>query len=135
VSVVVDLSSIEQSKSGAITGRIHFRFGEVCFPESDWSDFPVVVLGWWLREANATDPTFRLMDGPMAVHVEGRVSIAKLLDRDLVVGESPVEMMNLARSIRRAAQCVLVRCNELGLVSSDLDNLIVLLRSTTDSKE
>ncbi len=45
-----------------------------CFPSAEWDDFPLVVLGWWIRELKAVFISpgartfeFRFMDGPYRI--------------------------------------------------------------------
>ena len=74
VSVSVDDSTIARRSSGSITGVIFFRMLGKPFPADDWSDFPIVLLGWWL-EALASlylgqdRCELEFMDGPYAVFV------------------------------------------------------------------
>ena len=76
IDIVADTSSLKRSAMGSITGQVFLRGPAGDFPESGWSDFPVVVLGWWIPglsalvfgEAHSFEGLF--MDGPFAFVVE-----------------------------------------------------------------
>lgn len=65
--VVVEPTKIEATLSAHV-GRLEVHVGDDIFPEEGWSDFVVVVLGWFaqaadnLNEKNAVVVDF--MDGP-----------------------------------------------------------------------
>ena len=57
-----------------ITGTLFVELGGNAFPDAGWSDFPVVVLGWWVRAALALQRTgaptsFMFMDGPFELEL------------------------------------------------------------------
>jgi len=69
--VILDTNSIEfNQKSGSILGKVYFCIGNEFFPDKDWSDFVVVVLGWWVEEISKIEVgktktfTLNFMDGP-----------------------------------------------------------------------
>jgi hypothetical protein len=74
--VLTDVRDIERTKRGSIIGRIWFAAGADAFPAAGWSDFVVVVLGWWigqlldLRKGRNDHLEFRFMDGPFSLLVE-----------------------------------------------------------------
>ena len=45
-SVFVSPASLHEG--GNITGEIWLEVAGFGFPDRRWSDFPVVILGWWL---------------------------------------------------------------------------------------
>ncbi len=49
LNIHVDIDTLRKGESN-ITGVISLQVGDVYFPEQDWNDFPVIVLGWWLTE-------------------------------------------------------------------------------------
>lgn len=53
--IVFDPASLDRSSHGSITGRIAVQSGDFAFPESEWSDFPVVIVRWWIDEARALE--------------------------------------------------------------------------------
>lgn len=76
INIIINLDSIEMSKSGAITGEIFFEISNGFFPEENWSDFIVVILGWWINNLidyyERNDESFELcfMDGPLSVEAK-----------------------------------------------------------------
>ena len=73
VDLFVEHNSIEVSSiSGNILSNVYFRIGEKIFPDEKWSDFTVIILGWWIEELSKLkvgSKTFSLcfMDGPLYV--------------------------------------------------------------------
>lgn len=60
-----DLSKFESTRQ--TTGVIYFELDGNAFPDRTWSDFPCVILSWWLSELRSiADHRFVLsfMDGP-----------------------------------------------------------------------
>ena len=84
VEVVVDPTALTRSPSGSIAGPVWLRFGgdaagePAAFPQPGWSDFPVVVLAWWLarlaRDLGGREAVERcdFMDGPFRFTVRRR---------------------------------------------------------------
>lgn len=58
------------SNNGLITGEIYFKINDYYFPERNWNDFLVIILGWWVNsfinaiKTNANKFEFHFMDGP-----------------------------------------------------------------------
>ena len=52
------MTNIEQTSRGSVVGAIWIAAGEggLAFPEADWSDFPVLLLGTWI-------PSLRRLSG------------------------------------------------------------------------
>jgi hypothetical protein len=48
--VVVNTGTLARSSLGGITGVVYLHSAEEDFPEEHWSDFPVVVLAWWIND-------------------------------------------------------------------------------------
>jgi hypothetical protein len=72
IEVRGDLATLHKSARGSITGTLEAVIGEFVFPGRGWSDFVVVVLGWWLaalkeliRGAQSAELLF--MDGPFVI--------------------------------------------------------------------
>lgn len=116
-----------------VTGRICLRLGDQFFLERDWSDFPVVVLGWWIQAflkihsgaENEVDCLF--MDGPLAfrlTRVGPDMLEIRVGNRD---GErralGKVAVRELAKSLSQAAQQVLEACAASGWEAQDIEIL------------
>src|SRR5688572_3706114 len=60
---------------GSIAGVVSVRGIDRCFPSGDWSDFPVVILAWWLEpvsrilEGKSNFWECRFMDGPLILRL------------------------------------------------------------------
>ena len=71
--LLFDKGELSRSGQGSITAPIYFSFEGFYFPENRWSDFVVVVLGWWLQSLakieNGWETTveFDFMDGPFLI--------------------------------------------------------------------
>jgi hypothetical protein len=72
IKILIDKNSIK-NKNDKITGKICFYIDNNYFPDSDWNDFLVVVLNWWinnlLRINNNLNHDFMFMDGPFLVRI------------------------------------------------------------------
>ena len=123
VSVHIDLASIRQSKSGSIMGRIAFRFGDLWFPEVDWSDFPVVILEWWLSALDGGGQELLFMDGPFSVILDRAARAARLIWGEVPGTAVHVDFDELLRSVQRAARSAIKRCDELAVTGPDVEAL------------
>jgi len=71
----VQPDSLTRSGHGSICGQIWCEVGTLAFPESHWSDFPIVVVSWWLDavvgifEGRTRNADVNFMDGPYVVHL------------------------------------------------------------------
>lgn len=76
IDININPDSIIMSKSGAITGEIFLSISDDFFPEENWNDFIVIVLGWWLNRLKAyyekEEDKFEMcfMDGPLSIKVK-----------------------------------------------------------------
>ncbi len=72
---IVRVGPLERSASGTILGVIYLDLDTRAFPDAQWSDFPVVILAWWIDAVGPllSGPTrsteLRFMDGPFWVEV------------------------------------------------------------------
>lgn len=70
MEIMIDGYDVKLGSSGMITGPICFKIEDKYFPESNWNDFIVVILGWWINNfTNAIKYDlgkfeFCFMDGP-----------------------------------------------------------------------
>ena len=71
--IIEENSSLNQSNSGLVTGEIYFVDNNNYFPEKGWSDFPTIILGWWMNsflefiKKNSNICEFCFMDGSFKV--------------------------------------------------------------------
>ncbi len=124
---------MHRSASGSISGVLAVEVNGRWFPERDWNDFPVVVLGWWLQSwrqvAQGSSASFRFMDGPysFAAYWQGNRLCLALQDEhkngadpELVGALSPE---TVGRAIESAAAAVLRACHHAGWSGADVDTL------------
>jgi hypothetical protein len=132
VDVVVEASSLNRSGSGSVTGQVFLRGPTGDFPQARWSDFPVVVLGWWI--AGLTEVAVRnersfqgmFMDGTFAFVVQrgagtsGRIAWGKR-GEEAAVGI--IDINAFLGSAVSAARVVADTCRSRGWRGRDLETL------------
>lgn len=129
----VEPNTFERSKSGSVSGRIFLRLDDECFPERDWSDFPVVLLGWWiaglltLMDKRNSSVECLFMDGPFAFRLSRLTSDLLEVTVGRRDGESrkmgTIVMVDLAISLQIAAEQTLESCRSRGWTSRDIETL------------
>jgi hypothetical protein len=135
--VHVDTATLDLSRQGLPgTGNIHLSFGNLDFPETEWSDFVIVILGWWLEAVtrlldDGTGVLLRFMDGPLGVMLEPTSQVdrwrATARRNDVPYPDLPegmeISRLELIASLREAARTVLDECNRRGVESPDIQEL------------
>ena len=133
--VALQLEQFRQGRSGNITGPIWLQIRGIQFPSAAWSDFPVVILGWWLEHVTSlrygkNEARCVFMDGPyefiIANRSAGLVHI-QLIDRH-VEGHPPIEgliipYLALQTSLCVAANAVVAECAHRDWKSKDVSTL------------
>lgn len=141
--IIVDLESLALAH-GAITGRIHASNETTAFPEADWNDFVVVVLGWWLAAAarvlNGTKSRdlLHFMDGPYWIEMFHRPGANVTLTLQAGARRRTVETWTcdpaaIHRELVRSAGAVLATCATRGWDTADTATLasnLSLLKNT-----
>jgi hypothetical protein len=132
IDVVADTASLSRSRMGSITGVVFLRGPAGGFPDDRWSDFPVVILSWWIEGLTAvavgTASSFQglFMDGPLAFVVHrGSGTSARIAwgKRDEEVPIGIVDIATLLRSAVAAGRLVAETCRARDWSSRDLENL------------
>jgi hypothetical protein len=123
----------------SITGQCAVRAGGEAFPEQAWSDFVVVLLGWWLRAlatAEAGETTeLSFMDGPYLVSVEpidGGAARLEFVNERIsgeVVKKATVSLKQALEACQLAASTVLDACHERGWSGPEVEELRELVGS------
>jgi hypothetical protein len=139
--IVVNMNSIERGRSGAITGRVHLRLGGEAFPESEWNDFVVILLGAWLRAVVALvaqgrrQESMMFMDGPYFVRVTAgppaRFSwraCARRKHGTITLASGELDASELLRDLTDAARAVADECRRREWSNRDVDELDAALR-------
>jgi hypothetical protein len=137
MSVVVCVRTETLSQGGNITGQVFLAGDNWCFPENGWSDFPVIIIGWWLNDLKTllhSGGTFecRFMDGPFLFRVSSVQEDQWLIecgrsDPEFSLEHSAQVMPHqFMSSLRSTAQSLIVACNNHGWRSSDIRRLYEL---------
>ena len=124
--VAVSPERLDRSGMGGITGVVAVRMGDVWFPERTWSDFPVVVLAWWLREcaalATGGNGRLRFMDGPFQINANnlgnGRVELETEEERGASVKrivQVTAPVAHIRATVLRAARQTIGGCLRRGV--------------------
>ena len=118
--IEVDATSLRRSQGGLITGTVAIRVGGRHFPDHEWSDFVVVVLGWWCSEfaklmnRRRGEGVFAFMDGPYEVRVSlaeaGIVGVEFFRDDRPVGGRMLATLEAVQRAMMSASRQVLDAC-------------------------
>ena len=110
---------------GSVSGRLFVEVDGIHFPEYDWFDFVLPVLGWWLEDATrlnspGLEVKSRFMDGPHELRLVRAAGAADVLLTLCKNGrpEPTQYVIGYARylaALRGAARSVLNELTELGL--------------------
>jgi hypothetical protein len=123
---------LSRSRSGNVLGGIWLSVDGSAFPTALWSDFIVVVLGWWCQallellsgdqgpiEVNFMDGPYRVDLGPLD---RGSLHVV-LVERDRKGREADVEVGPLVLSVLSAAARTLQECKAHNWWSRDEETL------------
>lgn len=139
VNLIIENNSIEVSPiSGNILSKVYFRIGEQIFPDEGWSDFTIIILGWWIEELSnlkVGSKTFRLsfMDGPL--YVKGFLRGSNLVElefnrerknKDEVIFYAGCDIEQLKVTIYKAAKELIKELDKRGLDNNDVRKLKIL---------
>jgi hypothetical protein len=132
VDVVADVSSLSRTPRGSITGQIFLRGPTGDFPEERWSDFPVVILGWWIagltRVLAGQERSFQgmFMDGPYAFVVHRGVGDSARMAWGRTGEETSIGIVDVRALLQSAVaegRLVLEACRARSWSSTDLETL------------
>jgi hypothetical protein len=130
--VEVDTLTLERSSLGSITGVVTIWTDATAFPNTRWSDFPVVILGWWLEPVcqillgKTRVLECRFMDGPFSVRLEQQHDdtwILLGLHDGRIEFTATVSCRAFIHSLLDAARQVLRECQQRGWQSRDIEKL------------
>jgi hypothetical protein len=141
VDLIIENNSIEvSSMSGNILCKVYFCIGEKTFPDNGWSDFTVIILGWWIEELSKLkngSKTFSLsfMDGPL--YVKGFLKGNDIVEleftrerqnKDEVIFCAVCDIKQLKVTIYRAARELINELEKRGLDNKDVRKLKILMQ-------
>jgi hypothetical protein len=133
---LVLVSPASLRKGGNITGEIWLEVAGFEFPDKRWSDFPVIILGWWL------DALFGLwserrgraeclfMDGSYSFEVskEGDAFVLRCFGDTHSAKrrewEGAINLAGLLRQTLDAAAAVIEECGGRGWATADTEALV-----------
>lgn len=109
---------LTETRTGEITGRISVCIDEWYFPEAEWRDFVVVVIGWWataMRDFRVRGTAvLNFMDGPFEVRLNagaGDEVVAEFVSRssrgNATERVASVSRQQLATAVGEAARSAL----------------------------
>jgi hypothetical protein len=146
MQVAVRLDSLTQSERGAIFGEMAVQVGDKQFPDPDWNDFIVVVLGWWsetctsLLAGSSHSEELWFMDGPFLLTIEvessqvwsvnfmrQRAAAGPAMIKSEPVPGLPADLriaaLRFTRSVALRGREVLNACLQHGWMTPELDDL------------
>jgi hypothetical protein len=133
--LVVESDPLGRSAAGLVFGKVYLLVNGTAFPDPDWTDFALVVLGWWCRAAcqlldgEAGRVQVRFMEGPFAVELQvgpsgiWHVALVESTRTKRLHGSADIDAAGLVRSVVDGAQRVLMECRRRNWWSADADEL------------
>jgi hypothetical protein len=119
---------------------ISAQFELFFFPDREWTDFTVIILGWWLiqlrnlTDGSQLDVALRFMDGPYEIiltRLDASFWIALPLSRvrgAVEHGRFLVRGSQVISSICDAARTILTKCRSSGIWDKDCQALEEILQ-------
>src|SRR5215213_8990361 len=135
--VVVVPESLSRSQRGQVAGIVYLELGGEAFPDPQWSDSVVVILGWWmeailqLRSGDRASAELGFMDGPFRVIVKpgaGDPWYLEFVDENSVSKPAAIDLSRLENSALDAARAVDRACHLRGWRSADIARLQAAIR-------
>lgn len=127
-------------------GRIWVELDGAAFPDDEWIDFPVVIVGWWLQNirtlilGNVSECRCRFMDGPyyfeVSKHSEEELLIILVHDSSTgraEVGKTLITHKEMSSELVSAGESLsrLLRAN--AILTDDDKTLIFELQAFTEA--
>jgi hypothetical protein len=133
--LIADVGTLEVRPGGPAIAGIWMVTENGAFPQAGWSDFVVVILGWWaaallktIRRKGAWERV-HFMDGPYAVDftVSSEMLHFRLMSRDREVGTSSAALNPFVGEVTSQSRKVLQACRLREWWSADADTLESLI--------
>lgn len=121
-----------------ITGVIYLSMENTCFPERGWSDFPAIILQWWLEGFRAlslgSEPSVicNFMDGPYFFtvtnkesHIEIECVVDRKIPKTIVTHRTTIDAA--MGEVKRAGNILVAECTDRGWDTKEIRDLAVLM--------
>jgi hypothetical protein len=131
--VIVKVRALQLAHMDLITGIISVSCNGEWFPETNWRDFPVRLLGTWINEIvsafdqGASNIQLMFMDGPYYIdltHIAGMTWGLQFCERrkNSICREPPVtiDLVELGKETIRAGREVIEYCRGAGWDTQDI---------------
>lgn len=139
MKIVFDEDSLQLSSTGSVYGNIWVESAGQAFPSREWSDFPLVVLGWWMNALHddSVIKELRFMDGPHMIRLSATEDVSthraemittRARGREVKELECDADIPQLRRELYGYAIAVVKFCERQGFDSPDLERLVECVR-------
>lgn len=142
--LVAELGTLELRTRGPALAGVWLVTGGIEFPMAGWSDFIVVVLGWWsgailrLMRNSSEKELVHFMDGPYAVEISKvrhgalhlRMFAGPSEGREVGVGEA--DLKRFVSHLAAESRQLLEECKSRGWWSTDAEALASHLKDLDD---
>ena len=139
VNILVDPQTLERTRFGTVVGALCLSGPGWYFPDQYWSDFPVVVLSWWLTACQGvasrvgSTGTFLFMDGPHTVRISSLTEVEWRLECIDGVGrvthDASVSARHLRAAVEDASRTIVAACGARSWESQDITTLRAVSRA------
>jgi hypothetical protein len=122
--LTVDVGTLEVRPRGPAIAGIWLVTESGAFPAAGWSDFAVVILGWWASalqksiRSNGLPGRVPFMDDPYAVDVAGMLHL-RLIGRDREVGTGEAALNPFVSALISQSRKLLHTCRSREWWSAD----------------
>jgi hypothetical protein len=135
MDVIVEHQALTRTSSGSVIGPIWLLSNDdprIEFPEAGWTDFPVVILGWWLAQVESVlrrasvEANCSFMDGPFEFRIDDTGQVLLRERRSMGTQEtaaSQVSLQEFWQNLNVAASQLVSECDRRGWSNSDIDRL------------
>jgi hypothetical protein len=117
------------------SSEIYISIGDFSFPESKWTDFPVIILNWWTEQLidqiqGKVSASYLFMDGPYYFDCEfsNGDEITIYFNERTTTGPNMILLTSVSKiefisEIKMNVNSVLRQCHQHNYTSKDVSNL------------
>ncbi|MBO0950617.1 hypothetical protein [Fibrella forsythiae] len=116
MEIILEPNSLRLSSSGNIHGVLYFETSDKIFPDTDWNDFVVVLLGWWvesainLKQGLSKQERLRFMDGPYSIlvkYIDKNQLSLDFIEKDHTIDSSFIQLSSFINILSKACEKLL----------------------------